>query len=80
MAGSIDKFKSCLPMWDFLMKRAMDIVFETYTGKSLANYKVMTGGKIYQVSVDNFKSCLSMWHFLMKWYFKLKFKTCIPKS
>ena len=44
MAGSINKFKSCLPMWDFLMKRYIDMIFETYTDKSLANHKVMTGG------------------------------------
>ena len=38
---SVNKFKS---MWDFLMKRYIDMIFETYTDKSLANHKVMTGG------------------------------------
>ena len=36
------------------MKRDIDMIFETYTDKSLANHKVMTGG--YQVSMDKFKS------------------------
>ena len=41
---SVNKFKSCLPMWDFLMKRDMDMVFKTCTDKSLEkfSYKVLT--------------------------------------
>ena len=27
--GLMDKFKSCLPMWYFLMKRDIDMVFKT---------------------------------------------------
>ena len=54
---------SCLPMWDFLMKRDMDMVFKTYTDKSWEKFYIrlsMVG------SINKFKSCLSIWDFPMK--------------